>query len=62
MVERETGKRIKYELVDKNRRGDHKWWITDNSKFIKDYPNWKISKNLSDIIQEIYNVDEEVEN
>lgn len=61
LVERETGKKIKYEQVEESRTGDHKWWITDNSKFIKDYPNWRITKSLSDIIQEIYNVDEALE-
>ena len=60
LVEKETGKHITYELIEENRIGDHKWWITDNSKFIKDYPNWKITKNLSEIIREIYNVDEEI--
>lgn len=36
-----------------NRRGDHIVYITDFSKFSKHYPNWKLSKNLNNIIDEI---------
>ncbi len=56
LVKNETGESINYKLITKNRVGDHIWWITDNSKFIKDYPNWKITKSLKDIINEIHNV------
>ena len=35
--------------------GDHKWWITDNSKFKKDYPKWKIRIKLNSIIDELIN-------
>lgn len=37
----------------KNRTGDHKWWITDNRKFIKDYPKFKINYNIKKIIEEL---------
>lgn len=57
LVKKETGKQINYELIKEHRTGDHKWWITDNSKFKKDYSNWKITKSLSDIINEIANDD-----
>ena len=43
-----------YKILKKNRIGDHLWWITDNSKFKKDYPNWKIKisllKNLEQMV------------
>jgi CDP-paratose 2-epimerase len=38
-----------------NRKGDHIVYITDFSKFSKHYPNWKLSKNLDNIIDEIIN-------
>lgn len=38
-----------------NRIGDHIWWISDISKFKKDYPNWTLTYSLEDIIQEIIN-------
>ena len=38
---------------EENRVGDHQWYITNNSKFQKDYPNWKISYNLENLIDEM---------
>ena len=38
--------KMKLNFVKTPRRGDHLWWITDNSKFKKDYPNWKIEVSL----------------
>lgn len=36
------------------RSGDHKWWITNCSKFKKVYPIWKIKYSIDDIILDIY--------
>ena len=41
-------------MVEENRVGDHKWWITNCNKFKKDYPNWKQKYNIDEIISEIY--------
>lgn len=35
-----TGHPFQYTYVDENRRGDHIWWISDTSRFKKDYPDW----------------------
>jgi len=43
----------KYEISDKNRIGDHIWYITDLKKFKSRYPNWKITKNINQIIKEM---------
>ena len=48
-----TGKKVKYALIDAPRVGDHIWWISDNSKFIKHYPDWSITIGLNEIINEI---------
>ena len=45
--------KIKITYNKKNRTGDHKWWITDNRKFIKDYPKFKINYNIKKIIEEL---------
>lgn len=40
--------------VKPERESDHIWWITDMSKYKKDYPNWKgLSKNLDFIFNEL---------
>ena len=54
MAESIVSKKLRYKYVDEPRKGDHKWYISDISKFKKDYPNWKISLNIEDIILDIY--------
>ena len=46
MIEKISGKKSRYKILNTNRIGDHIWWISDNSKFKKDYPKWKIKINL----------------
>jgi CDP-paratose 2-epimerase len=38
----------------KSRIGDHKWYISDNTKFINDYPSWSQKNNILNIVDEIY--------
>ncbi len=37
----------------KDRESDHIWWISNVSKLSADYPNWKITKDLDFIFNEI---------
>ena len=46
IIENISNKKSKYEISKKNRIGDYIWWISDNSKFINDYPKWKIKISL----------------
>ena len=52
-----VGRRPKIIYQDKARSGDHKWWISDYSKFKKMYPTWSITYSVDDIILDIYNND-----
>ena len=45
--------KIKRKFIKQNRIGDHIWYITDNKKFKKDYPNWKQKYNTKKIIKEL---------
>ncbi|MFT4733404.1 MAG: CDP-paratose 2-epimerase [Arcticibacterium sp.] len=54
LVKKVLGKTVYYSIVAEPRRGDHIWWITDNSKFLSHYPNWSININLEEIIEEIH--------
>lgn len=49
-----SGKKLKVEYVDKNRIGDHICYISNMNKFNRDYPDWKITKNLDAIFSEIW--------
>jgi len=49
-----SGKRMKFEYVDRNREGDHICYISNLKKMRDHYPCWDITKSLDDIFQEIY--------
>lgn len=42
-----------FTLSDENRIGDHVWYISDLSKFKKDYPEWDITINLDEMIKQM---------
>jgi CDP-paratose 2-epimerase len=48
-----TGKKLNWKYVDQPRKGDHICYISDLRKLQSDYPNWKITRNLDTIFQEI---------
>ncbi len=52
-IEPITGKKAKLEYKDNPRKGDHIWYISDISKFRKDYPDWNFKYNIDDILVRI---------
>jgi len=52
-VENKTSIEVKRKLNKNNRIGDHKWYISDISKFLKDYPDFKLNYNTSRILDEL---------
>jgi len=54
-IQAKTGIKPVYRIAP-SRESDHIWWITDMSKFKRDYPEWKgITKNLDFIFNELIN-------
>jgi len=53
IVENLTNIKIKRKIIKTPRVGDHIWYISDLSKFKKDYPNWKQKYNTKKIIEEL---------
>ncbi len=51
--EEKLKKKCKYEYTHKNRIGDHIWYISDISKFKKDYPGWDLRYGIDEIVDEI---------
>ena len=45
--------RVNYSITDQARSGDHIWWISDVSKFMRHYPSWKYEYSLDDILTQI---------
>jgi CDP-paratose 2-epimerase len=53
MVEQITGKKQRYSYVEQNRVGDHICYYSDLRKLKSDFPQWKITKPLPTILEEI---------
>jgi CDP-paratose 2-epimerase len=54
IIEEISHKKVNYIYEDKPRRGDHIWYISNVRKFKKDYPDWHYTRNIRQIIEEIY--------
>lgn len=50
------GRKMKTRYVDENRAGDHICYISNMRKFKRDYPRWKITRNLDMIFEDILKV------
>jgi CDP-paratose 2-epimerase len=57
--ERIAGRELQWQLVARARVGDHRWWISDLTEFVADYPGWSLSYDVDAILREIHdaNVD-----
>jgi CDP-paratose 2-epimerase len=53
MVEQLTGRKMRYEYVDKNREGDHICYISDLRKMRNHYRRWDITISLEEIVEDI---------
>ncbi len=56
-IEKISKIKLNYTFKSKNRTGDHKWYITDNSKFKKHYKGWKLKYNIKNIFKEMIKVE-----
>ena len=52
-VERMTGRKLDWRYVEEARKGDHICYISNLGKFKSHYPNWKITRGLGAILEEI---------
>jgi CDP-paratose 2-epimerase len=48
-------KKLKVEYVERNRVGDHICYISNLTRFKRDYPNWEITRSIDDILYEFLN-------
>jgi CDP-paratose 2-epimerase len=54
MCERIASTPLQWNYCNRNRPGDHIWWIGDVGKFRSHYPTWKQTYAVYDILQESY--------
>ncbi len=48
-----TGRKLHWRYVEQARKGDHICYISDLHKFKSHYPNWKITRGLDSILEEM---------
>jgi CDP-paratose 2-epimerase len=48
-----TGRRLDWRYVDESRKGDHICYISNLRKFRQHYPGWKITRDLTSILEEM---------
>lgn len=53
MTEKLAGRKLDYKLSNEARSGDHIWYVSDVSRFQRDYPNWRYEYSLEKILVEI---------
>lgn len=53
-AENVVGRELNWMYDPEARIGDHKWWISDNGPFQRDYPDWAVVEDTQSIIREIY--------
>jgi len=49
-----AGRELDWKLLDENRIGDHRWWISDLKPFRHDYPEWSITYDVENLLREIH--------
>jgi CDP-paratose 2-epimerase len=45
---------LDWELSDRARLGDHRWWISDVAQFQDDYGDWQLGYDIESMLREIY--------
>jgi CDP-paratose 2-epimerase len=60
MCEAIAGRELNWELTDRNRIGDHRWWISDLGPFRRDYPEWDITYDVESVLREIHDQNAEL--
>lgn len=53
LIKELSGIEVETEYVDTPRKGDHQWYVSRNEKFILHYPQWRVSRDLEQILTEL---------
>ncbi len=54
LCEEITGRPLDWRYSPAARLGDHVWWVSDNRRFERHYPNWRLRHDVPAILREIY--------
>ncbi|MFB9234716.1 NAD-dependent epimerase/dehydratase family protein [Plantactinospora siamensis] len=59
LAEEISGREAKINYLERNRTGDHQWWISSTARFEEHYPDWKLTYDVPMILREIYQANAE---
>jgi CDP-paratose 2-epimerase len=59
LCEEIAGRPLRWELSDRARMGDHRWWISDLAEFQADYPDFRLEHGIEDVVREIHDANVE---
>ncbi len=54
LCQRIAGQHLNYTFSDEPRVGDHRWWISDLRAFEADYPQWRLTLGIEEMLRDIY--------
>lgn len=54
LCEEMTGRPMQWTYSDTNRVGDHIWYVSDNGRFERHFPTWKLAYDVPGILREIH--------
>jgi CDP-paratose 2-epimerase len=54
MCEQIAARELDWHYLEQHRVGDHTWWIGDNAKFVSHYPEWRVRRDVPQILREIH--------
>jgi len=54
LSEQIAGRELAWSYTERNRIGDHVWWIGDNGKFESHFPEWAMEYTVEGILKEIH--------
>ena len=54
LCEQISGCALDYTLTDEPRVGDHQWYISDLAPLKADYPDWRLTYSIEDVLRDIY--------
>ncbi|HXV04408.1 MAG TPA: NAD-dependent epimerase/dehydratase family protein, partial [Solirubrobacterales bacterium] len=59
LCERIAGRGLNWEMSDRARIGDHRWWISDLDEFGSEHGGWRPQRDPETILREIYEANAE---
>ena len=54
ICQRIAGRRLAWTYCDRNRIGDHIWYVSSLRRFQADYPGWRLQYRLEALLRDIY--------